>query len=175
MSDALHAILDATERRMRMGGFHGFSFREIAADVGIKSSSVHYYFPSKEKLAAAVTKRYTQRIDAFIDGGLVDGADTVDVWVAAFRGTLQSDDRMCPATVLGAAARDLPVEVASEVKGFFQMCLVKLEAQGFSPGDAAQLLTTITGAMVIANALDDVTVYDRATHGLMDEFRPTVG
>ena len=29
------AIMDAAERRIRLGGFNGFSFREIAADVGM--------------------------------------------------------------------------------------------------------------------------------------------
>jgi TetR/AcrR family transcriptional repressor of nem operon len=42
VSDVKTAIMDAAERRMQRGGFGGFSFREIAADVGIKSSSVHY-------------------------------------------------------------------------------------------------------------------------------------
>jgi len=53
MSDIKTAILNAAERRMQFGGFGGFSFREIAADVGIKSSSVHYHFPTKENRAAA--------------------------------------------------------------------------------------------------------------------------
>jgi TetR/AcrR family transcriptional repressor of nem operon len=57
MSDVKTAIMDAAERRMQLGGFGGFSFREIAADVGIKSSSVHYHFPTKEDLAAAVSSQ----------------------------------------------------------------------------------------------------------------------
>ena len=57
MNEILAAIMDAAERRMRIGGFNGFSFREIAADVGVKSASVHYHFPTKENLAAAVTRR----------------------------------------------------------------------------------------------------------------------
>ena len=48
MNEIVAAIMDAAERRMRIGGFNGFSFREIAADVGVKSSSVHYHFPTKE-------------------------------------------------------------------------------------------------------------------------------
>src|SRR5437899_1576737 len=62
MSDVATAIMDAAERRIRLGGFNGFSFREIAADVGVKSSSVHYHFPTKEKLAAAVIHRYTDEV-----------------------------------------------------------------------------------------------------------------
>ena len=52
-------ILAAAEQRIRTAGYHGFSFREIAADVGIKSSSVHHYFPTKESLGVAVARRYT--------------------------------------------------------------------------------------------------------------------
>ena len=66
MSDAAVAIMDAAERRIRLGGFNGFSFREIAADVGIKSSSVHYHFPTKENLAAAVIHRYTDEVAELI-------------------------------------------------------------------------------------------------------------
>ncbi len=47
MSSIAESIMDAAELRMRGGGFNGFSFREIADDVGIKSSSVHYHFPTK--------------------------------------------------------------------------------------------------------------------------------
>ncbi|WP_157628311.1 helix-turn-helix domain-containing protein, partial [Ensifer sp. BR816] len=46
--------MDAAEERIRRAGYSGFSFREIAADVGVKSASVHYHFPTKERLAAAV-------------------------------------------------------------------------------------------------------------------------
>src|SRR5262249_51075008 len=67
MSEAATEIMDAAERRMRIGGFNGFSFREIAADVGVKSSSVHYHFPTKEKLAAAVIHRYTDEVAELID------------------------------------------------------------------------------------------------------------
>jgi TetR/AcrR family transcriptional repressor of nem operon len=61
MTEMRNAILDAAEARIRRGGYSGFSFREIAVDVGVKSSSVHYHFPTKEMLAAAVARRYTDR------------------------------------------------------------------------------------------------------------------
>ena len=50
------AILKITEEMVRRGGYNGFSFREIAKQVGIKSSSVHYHFPTKEDLGVAVAK-----------------------------------------------------------------------------------------------------------------------
>jgi TetR/AcrR family transcriptional repressor of nem operon len=170
MNEVAIAIIDAAERRMRIGGFNGFSFREIAADVGVKSASVHYHFPTKEKLAAAVVRRYTDEVAKIIDRELATDPDNpVSVWTRAFRGTLHSDERMCPCAVLGAGSLDLPPEVAAEVMRFFRMCLDKLVAEGLSANSAAQLLATITGAMVVANALNDTAEYDRATSELTRE------
>ena len=169
MSEMATAILDAAEHRIRLGGFNGFSFREVAADVGVKSSSVHYHFPTKEDLAAAVIHRYTDEVAELIEDELKQDPDPVRVWTRAFRGTLHSEERMCPCTVLGAGSLDLPAQVASEVRRFFQMCLDKLQQGGLSVDRANEFLATITGAMVVATALGDVSAYDRATNELMRE------
>jgi len=167
VSDVKAAIMDAAERRIQQGGFGGFSFREIAADVGIKSSSVHYHFPTKDDLAAAVIRRWAEYTSELIDKELEKDQDPVRVWTKAFRGTAFSEARMCPCTVLGAGSQDLPGQVAKEVKGFFKMCQEKLVAEGLSPSQAAEVLSTITGALVVANALGDTAEYDRATRNLL--------
>jgi TetR/AcrR family transcriptional repressor of nem operon len=155
--------MDAAEQRIRLGGFNGFSFREIAADVGVKSSTVHYYFPTKEMLAAAVVRRYTDRLAGKIDTELAKGADPSEVLANAFRRTSHSETCMCPVVVMGAASGDLPTEVLTEVRRFYRMCLEKLMARGGSQKEAAETLSIITGAMVVANALNDKALYDRAT------------
>src|SRR5260370_42077550 len=99
MIEVGHEIMDGAERRMRIGGFNGFSFREIAADVGVKSSSVHYHFPTKGKLAAAVVHRYTDEVAELIDRELAKDPDPIKEWTRAFRGTLHSHKRMCAGTV----------------------------------------------------------------------------
>jgi TetR/AcrR family transcriptional repressor of nem operon len=152
---------------MQQGGFGGFSFREIAADVGIKSSSVHYHFPTKEDLAAAVIRRWAEYTSELIDKELEKDPDPIRVWTKAFRGTAFSDAHMCPCTVLAAASQGLPEQVAKEVKGFFKMCQDKLVAAGLSPSKAAEVLSTITGALVLANAFGDTAEYDRATRDLL--------
>ena len=167
MSDVKTEIMDAAERRMQQGGFGGFSFREIAADVGIKSSSVHYHFPTKEELAAAVIRRWAEYTSELIDKELEKDPDPIRVWTKAFRGTAFSKAHMCPCTVLGAASQDLPEQVAKEVKAFFKMCQDKLVAEGLSPTNAAAVLSTITGALVLANALGDTAEYDCATRDLL--------
>ncbi|MBS0155171.1 MAG: TetR/AcrR family transcriptional regulator [Nitrospira sp.] len=169
MSDIANAILDAAERRIRVGGFNGFSFREIAADVGIKSSSVHYHFPAKGHLAAAVTRRYIERSIERINEEIAAGADPIKVWIRTFRNTLHSEGHMCPCIALGADSRDLPTEAAIEVKQFFKTCLNSLITTGLSPNNAAKILSTITGALVIANLCEDLDIYDQATRNLLED------
>ena len=166
MSDVKTAIMDAAERRIQSAGFNGFSFRDLAADVGIKSSSVHYHFPTKEALTAAVIRRWSDYTSEGIDRILLKERDAARAWTKAFRSTAYSNAHMCPCTVLAAAAQDLPEQVATEVQAFFKMCQNKMIAQGFSASQATEFLSTITGALVVANALRDPKEYDRATNGL---------
>jgi TetR/AcrR family transcriptional repressor of nem operon len=166
MSEIADAIMDSAERRIRMGGFSGFSFREIASDVGVKSSSVHYHFPTKEALAAAVIHRYTDHVADLMDKEYAADQNTLKIWTRAFRGTLHTSE-MCPATVMGAAVGDLPKEVAAEVQRFFKMCLTKMVKQGLTEKQAAEFLSTITGALVVASSMDDKSLYDRATTELV--------
>jgi TetR/AcrR family transcriptional regulator, transcriptional repressor for nem operon len=163
MSDIKTAIMDVAERRIRAGGFGAFSFRDIAAEVGVKSSSVHYHFPTKEELTAAVIRRYSDVVSDYLDKQLEKNPDPVRVWTKALRNPVFTDEHMCPCTVLGAAAQDLPEQVAAEVKRFFKMHKDKLIGAGLSPTKAAELMATLVGATVLANALGDGAEYDRAT------------
>ena len=48
------------EARIREGGYAGFSFRELATELGVKSASVHHHFRTKAKMATAVARRCGQ-------------------------------------------------------------------------------------------------------------------
>ncbi|MBW6422590.1 TetR/AcrR family transcriptional regulator [Rhizobium sp. XQZ8] len=162
MNDIAEAIMNAAERRIRDAGYNGFSFREIAADVGVKSSSVHYHFPTKERLAAAVARRYTERFQAAVIAECEAGADTAEAWKRVFRRTIVEDGQTCLCGALGAAARDLPQEVAVEVKRFFTSGIEMLTDGGIERGNAIKLFATLEGAMLVANTLGDTGAFDEA-------------
>jgi TetR/AcrR family transcriptional repressor of nem operon len=154
--------MDAAERRIRSAGYNGFSFREIAGDVGVKSSSVHHHFPTKEALAAAVARRYVERFEQAVKAETAGGAGRVEAWRRIFRRALVEDGRMCLCGALGASAQDLPAEVAEEARRFFRFGMADL-AEGISASDAARVLSTLEGAMLLANMLGDVALFDQAT------------
>ena len=55
-------ILNAAQHMLQTRGFNAFSYRDLAAEVNIKSSSVHYHFPTKEDLAVALLEKYSNAI-----------------------------------------------------------------------------------------------------------------
>ncbi len=171
MTEMANAIMDAAELRIRHGGFSGFSFRDIAADVGVKSSSVHYHFPTKEDLTAAVIHRYTDYVADLIDDALAKDPNPIKVWTVALGGTAHSSARMCPATILGAARHDLPPRVGAEVERFFKMHEDKLVGAGLKRGEAAALLAALIGALIVASALGDAAFYDRAAAEFVRELK----
>ncbi|WP_300555149.1 TetR/AcrR family transcriptional regulator [Maricaulis sp.] len=166
-------ILDVAESLARHGGYGGFSFRDLASAVGIKSASVHYHFPTKEALGVAMTQRYNDR---FLDS-LGDPRDSRSVaekrqaFIAGFRAALVEENLMCLCGVLGAESASLPQPVAAAARGFFERTRDwLLEALETDPalGDAKarevaalELVARLEGAMIMAQSLQDVSVFDR--------------
>ena len=74
-SNSREAILAAAKNTAQAHGYGGLNFRDLARDVGIKSASVHYYFPSKAALGAAVAKRYWEDVAAALEVMLAETAD----------------------------------------------------------------------------------------------------
>src|SRR5208282_5752364 len=118
--DAREAILDSAEKRMRKGGFHACSFREIADDVGIKSASVHYHFKTKAALAASLVARYEAKVLGAI-GDPEDGRELAAMR-AAFRSGLKRGDGMCLGGVLASETRSLPSPVGVATRHYFDAC-----------------------------------------------------
>jgi TetR/AcrR family transcriptional repressor of nem operon len=173
MSDKRTEILDAAEARIRSAGYSGFSFRELAADVGVKSSSIHYYFPTKEDLGVEVARRYSDRFFEGIEQGSGERASRL---AAAFEKAIQGDGKMCLCGALGAASTSLPEPVAKEAVAFFERALAFLVGRERSTAAprkdrewAFQVLAMLEGGMMLALAMDDVASYRRAVKSLPEQ------
>lgn len=102
-------ILDAAESMIRNGGYYGFSFRQIADHLEIKSASVHYHYPTKEALAAAVAERFIAR---FVEAlGDPTRKDSIRHYTTLFQGAIESDGRACLCGILAGEMGKLPESV----------------------------------------------------------------
>lgn len=78
-------ILDVAERLLQTRGYNGFSYADIAADLGVTKASLHYHFATKAALGHALIERYAT---AFARALAAIEADCDDPWItASYRST----------------------------------------------------------------------------------------
>ncbi len=166
--DRRERILDAAERLARRGGYHGFSFRDVAAAVGIKSASVHHHFPTKEDLARELASRYCARFISRLGDPTKSGA--VERLVAGYRSAVRTDDQMCLCGMFGAEIDAIPAAVAGAVKGFYRLnvdwAARALRGKG-SEARAETLVAGLAGALLIARSMGEAGLYDRVAERLV--------
>ncbi|ATQ67108.1 MULTISPECIES: TetR/AcrR family transcriptional regulator [Methylosinus] len=156
-------ILDSAEERLCRYGYNGVSFRDIAADVGVKSASVHYFFPTKAALAAAVVRRYADRCGAELgDPAARAPAEAIALLGEMFRRTVVERKRMCLFGMMAAEVGGLPPEVSAEARRFFAETLCWLRAAlGDERGAAEAILAAFEGGVLLARAMDDPAMLEK--------------
>jgi TetR/AcrR family transcriptional repressor of nem operon len=171
-SSSREAILTAARRAAQAHGYNGLNFRDLAQEVGIRAASIHYYFPSKADLGAAVARRYWEDTAAYLEAMLAeipDAAHCLHVYPDIFRKALESGNRMCLASFMAAEHDDLPEAVKKEVMTFADVnvrwlsrllpaaALVSAEE---SEGRAQAIFAAIAGAQLLARSRSDIALYD---------------
>ena len=172
--DTRETIMAIARKMVQTRGYNGLSFRELAKEVGIKSASIHYHFPTKGDLGAALAKRYTEDGLRYLQGLRLESDDPA-VWIKGyteiFRMALVNENRMCLCGIMAAEYDDLPPEVRKEVDGFtdlnvqwladvLSICQSQLDDQQ-RQRHALAIYAAVEGAQLIARGSGDITVYDR--------------
>ena len=175
MSDTKQKIMSMARAMVQDRGYNGLSFRDLAKDVGIKSASIHHYFPSKGDLGAAVAAQYTADFKEYLDSLIADALDPAECirrYIDVFRTTLLNDNRMCLGGIMAAEHKELPTEVRAAVVEFSKMnvrWLAEVLSRRKKPRATAEALerhalaiySGIEGAQLVARGFEDVSIYDK--------------
>ena len=146
------------------------SFRELAQDVGVKSASVHYHFPTKEILGEALIEHYSDRFKQALEA--IDRSDLQQAFhdlTELYAQGLVLDQALCLCAVLGAEALGLSEGMKTRIKLFFDMNVQWLaqlfEEHGFEQQEAlaTMLIAALEGAMIVASASSDRARFDSVT------------
>lgn len=168
--DLKEKLLVAAEKRARSGGYHGFSFRDLASDVGVKSASVHYHFPTKADLGEALARRYAETVGAHLgEGAAVAPEAAIARVVGVFRKAFTVDKTMCLCGLFGAERDVLPPQVAARVRDFFAMLMDYLAAsfgEDWRGPPPAAIVAQLEGALILARNFEDPTLFDEAIRPL---------
>ncbi len=163
-------ILKSTQLLIQQNGYNGFSFRDVAEKVGIKSASIHYHFPTKSGLVKAATVDYKQSFDVLletIEGEVTTAHGRLTRYGQLFERSLE-EHSICLCGMLASDSATLPDDVRPEVARFFAaqtLWLTQVIKHGQKKGElrddlnAKQLaftfLSTLEGAIILAQNLSE--------------------
>lgn len=174
MNETARQIIDLAEAAIATRGYSAFSFREIAADLGIKSASVHYHFPTKAHLGLAVARCYRERYAAALEDiarQQESPAAALNVLVDIYRQHMLTSERMSVCMMLAAEIKQLPAEIQLEMRAFYQLnidwmlALIQRQHPDLVAEDAnaraSQLFALLQGALMGAKTQNDPAYFER--------------
>lgn len=185
-NDKAVAILNSARTLMMDRGYNGFSFRDIAAEVGIKSASIHYHYATKADLAEATAKAYREAFsDVTRELEAATAPDMLRAYGAIFVSSLRDQGGLCLGGVLAADATTLPDQVRAEVIRFFEAqnqwvahVLRDGQARGEIRSDldadafAKMFVSSLEGAMMVSRGIQQPQDLDAALELLIQLARP---
>lgn len=123
LNDTAHKVLDAAEHLTQTVGFNAFSYKDIQQSVGIKTSSIHYYFPSKSDLSVAMIERYSENFRSALKTITQETAEGIER--LRVLGNIYVDGvkkgKFCLCGMIASDFVSLPDIVSSKLCDFFRM------------------------------------------------------
>jgi TetR/AcrR family transcriptional repressor of nem operon len=181
-TDTPSAILDVAERLVQVRGFNGFSYGDVASELGVTTAALHYHFAGKGELGEALITRYTARFAealAEIDARVGDPSNKLESYAGLYLDVLR-DQRMCLCGMLAADYQTLPKQMSDAVVRFFddnETWLARVLEQGKAEGklhftgsaaEAAQMIVGgLEGAMLVARPYGDTERFQAAAKHLL--------
>jgi TetR/AcrR family transcriptional regulator, transcriptional repressor for nem operon len=163
-------ILDVAERLVQTRGFNGFSYADIAAELGITKASLHYHFATKAELGRVLVARYSESFGAAlqrITASDANAAAGLSAYVKLYADVL-ADRRMCLCGMVAAEFGTLPAAMQAAIRAFFELnekWLARLLERGSREGSlrlrmpaagaARMLVGALEGEMLVARAYGD--------------------
>lgn len=192
MTSTAEKLVEEARQLIVKGGYHGFSYADLAERFGIRKASIHHHFPSKVDLVVAAIEQQRAGIramDASLESGAPDAVEQLIAYIDYWKRCIRDDTApFCLAGVLAAELPGLPPRVGDAVRGHFndlREWLAHLLALGVRQGtlqlsDPPQIAaeffqTSVYGAMLMARAYNDpakfALVVDSCLHGLRKNLR----
>ena len=179
--DTRERILDSAQRLTQTRSFHGFSFQDIADEIGIRKASLYHHFQSKDDVAVAMLQRAADWVSAqFKKVEWREPGERLEAYFDLFRQIHGKAERMCPGGSFAAVFGAVSSPVQASLHRFAKMHLDWLEEvvrdgveQGqFTIGDqrprdvATQIAAGVQGALLAGRLSSDRHVLAVVAEGM---------
>jgi TetR/AcrR family transcriptional repressor of nem operon len=180
--DTKEKILNSAQRLIQQSGANGFSYADIAAEVGIRKASLHHHYSTKTDLIAALIDRYSQQVDlllAAIKSESPSAEDKLHGYFSLYKLSL-AENKVCVGGMLSAEMLSLDDTIAPLLTRFFVGHVVWLTAilkEGEQEGafvlrhtpesHAGMIVSTLQGALMVSRGMQEKTFFDEAVGSLL--------
>jgi TetR/AcrR family transcriptional regulator, transcriptional repressor for nem operon len=175
MEDTRTRLLNAASQLVQTRGYNGFSYHDLAGMIGIKTASIHYYFPAKADLGQTLVERYSagfmENLGSPQRGSAVE---RLEHYVGLFRASL-SEGRMCLCGMIGAEVDSVPDLITIQVEAFFEANVAWLsevferlgDGGPKARGNARALVAALEGAMMMSRVKGDLATFDNVAQVML--------
>ncbi len=169
--DTKAALRELAEQMVRRGGYNSMSFADLAKQVGIRTASVHYHYPTKIDLGVDLMERYHEAFFETLDertAKVESAKKRLHAYGALFESTLVKDGGLCLCGMLATELPALDATLKAPVERFFRDnvdWIAREVLRGKDRGEfalprparqvAASLFSALEGAMIVARTLDN--------------------
>lgn len=182
------ALLQSAERAARQRGYDGFSYADLAGDVGIRKASIHHHFPTKAALALALIERYSAGFAetcSTIAKSCSNSAEMLRAYHQIYRTALAGGTQLCLCVAFSAGRASLSAPVLDALNRFHADNISWLaavfsaaradgavRAMGDPDAEARATLALMQGAQLLARGAADLTPFDQATAAFLARLSP---
>lgn len=117
-------LLSAAQSLIQKVGFNVISFRDLSDAVGIKTASIHYYFPTKTDLGLALIERYKESFAlelSSIEKSEKTSINKIKKLINFMEKCREGGDKSCLCGMFASDILSLPQELQEAVSSFFKL------------------------------------------------------
>ncbi|MES2073210.1 MAG: TetR/AcrR family transcriptional regulator [Pseudomonadota bacterium] len=170
-------IVQVAQHLIQTRSYLGFSFQDIADQVGIRKASLYHHFPSKEALGEEVIREATQKFRDWTDAMQLTPEKKLKAYFLMYRNALNAGQGVCPAGALApgwdcinedlrGAVRELRSTQVQWLTGV--LSALELKPKQAPARLASYIFTVCQGALIAARMTEDVADFDEAITQLKD-------
>lgn len=158
------------ERLTQTKGFNGFSYLDLADEIGIKNSSIHYHFKAKADLALALVERLHEdhsAVFADLDKTLDTPQQRLQAVVDYFQTYIQ-DEKFCMCGMMAAELQSVSPAVRNRLIAYFKDLQTWLAKQFAAMGEpdaqnkALRFVSTAEGSLLLARLENNPKIVGQA-------------
>ena len=180
--DTKEKILNSAQRLIQQSGANGFSYADVANEVGIRKASLHHHYATKMDLIKALVERYSQQAE-MIFVGISNESKTADEKLLDYFNLYKCAldvNRVCVGGMLSAEMFSLDEGIAPLLTRFFTIHVTWLTTllqegeedgiftlRGTPEAHAGMIISTLQGTLMVSRGLQEKTFFGQTTNNLL--------